>query len=419
MNSRYIIFCAALLIIKGTSNSVSLYEQSSLINNLIKIEQAPPSNNMVGQVEAQAMLLVGDEISVPVGERNLQFDYNILGQYLKSMTSPQYDSIMSKILDAYLYLDIFPTLFMELGKKNVKSGTAYFKSPTDFFDRDPEILKRQTATAYDKTREGTCGLGLLYLGSKFSIYEFFSPKINWAGKKIVDQFITSKQQYLQSYTKLSLKVALSDIDLLYYWQINKKDEFSSKIGFNCVTLIKEKLEIHADGVINQNTEIMNITKDSIYDVNRKNVNWHGQITLGLNYSFNNNINLIMEYFYNGIGHSGKKYQNILDYSSAMSRMGDRGAYNVMYSYGLFNLAKHYCMQRISYSTTDYTIESSVSNLLNIIDGSGLINPKVSLLHDRKIKFNFEGGYFYGKQKTELRIQPLKYFLKTNIELFIL
>jgi hypothetical protein len=77
------------------------------------------------------------------------------------------------------------------------------------------------------------------------------------------------------------------------------------------------------------------------------------------------------------------------------------------------------MQRISYFSTDYTFESSVSNLLNIIDGSGLINPKVSLLHDRKIKFNFEGGYFYGKQKTELRIQPLKYLLKTNIEFFIL
>jgi hypothetical protein len=34
---------------------------------------------MVGQVEAEAMLLIGDEISLPVGERNLQFDYNILG----------------------------------------------------------------------------------------------------------------------------------------------------------------------------------------------------------------------------------------------------------------------------------------------------------------------------------------------------
>lgn len=419
MSSKYIILCAAVLIIRGISNSISLYEQSSLINNLIKIEQAPSSNNMVGQVEAKAMLLIGDEISLPVGERNLQFDYNILGRYLKSMTSPQYDSIMSKILDAYLYLDIFPTFFIELGKKNVKSGTAYFKSPTDFFDRDPEMLKKQTATAYDKTREGTCGLGLLYLGSKFSIYEFFSPRINWAEKKIIDQFITSKQQYWQSYTKLSLKVALSDIDFLYYWQVNKKDEFSSKIGFNCVTLIKEKLEIHIDGVLNQNTEIIDIKNDSIYDVAEKNLKWHGQVTLGLNYSFNENYSLILEYFYNGIGQSGKNYQNIIDYTNDMSRRGDRGAYNVMYSYGLFNLAKHYCMQRISYFSTDYTFESSVSNLINIIDGSGLINPKISLTHDRKIKFNFEGGYFYGNRKTELRIQPLKYFLKTNIEFFIL
>ena len=106
-----------------------------------------------------------------------------------------------------------------------------------------------------------------------------------------------------------------------------------------------------------------------------------QTTIGFDYTLDNGIYLMAEYYYNGLGNDDRDNYNSVDFINLYS--GEMAGFGMNY---LFSMAKYDFWD-------DYTL--SLNNLFNIDDKSGVIMPNLEYLFSEDISITLKSSIYIG------------------------
>lgn len=305
------------------------------------------------------------------------------------------DSVNSKITEAYFSDNIDYSYYFNIGKKKQLTGTAFFRSPTDFFYPNLQSIDKQIASAFDEKREGVLGIGASYLGENFSISNYFSPAVSVSGHEILDDRVGLSQPYWQNQVKANYRLWDVDITMIYHLHEDKEGDYVEKFGLNVVTFVSDNIELHFDSSLNELDDRFVMSDQGVAS---EEVCWFTQAAAGFNYTVNKNVNIIGELYFNGYGLDGQEYDRFLSVGRGLANDGSHP--DPRLTYGTFNVAREYLMGQISYKSDFSAIEFNMFGILNMEDKSGFVALNVT--HRLSGNFSVVGriGRFHGNSETE-------------------
>ncbi len=303
----------------------------------------------------------------------------------------------SKITEFYISMGS-DSIFFDFGKKNIKTGTALFKSPTYYFDSVSGSTWKRDSNSEKKTKEGTIGLKTEWINPIFTVSEYFSPRItiNDDREKNIERF-TSEQDFHRSLSSLSFRIKDLDMSLFFlYTKRNHGTKFNSGLTSNIS--IGESITFYIDASI-ADQKYNYLPDDNLYTIEESKINKPIEASSGMSYSINENNTLYAEYYYNGAGLNKSDYDYALDFMDKMNSFNYGSAALLSGKYGLFNMAKHYIMIRGSFSIND-SYNFTAMNILNLYDKSGLFQSEINF-DGEGFLIIFMGRNYYGRKKSEI------------------
>jgi len=278
--------------------------------------------------------------------------------------------------EAYATFIPINKLFIDLGKKNIRWGTAYAWNLVNIFDLDNRFIKEE---------------------NNFQDVIYAQYYIN-------DTFSLSLSTFLNhSDYAFKLHGAFHQIDYDFLY-LNQNKE--SKIGFDVSTTLGDSLEFHAEVLGQKGTSAYFPTNptQNIYawEKTKNNQTIFTSFVIGTQYTTIDNTNIVFEYFYNGTGLSNSEYDLALKGINE-SLSGDkykvdspwRGfLLNSTNFYRFSQLRKNYLFFRVSKDKLFEKISMEWNNYYSI-DDQGLL-----LLPELKYKVS---DYFYIKNRFFLPI----------------
>lgn len=303
----------------------------------------------------------------------------------------------SKITEFYISMGS-DSIFFDIGKKHIKTGTALFKSPTYYFDSVSGSTWKRDSNSEKKTKEGTIGLKTEWINPIFTVSEYFSPRItiNDDREKNIERF-TSEQDFHRSLSSLSFRIKDLDMSLFFlYTKRNHGTKFNSGLTSNIS--IGESITFYIDASIADHKYIY-LPDEKTFSIEEDKVNNPIEASSGISYSINENNTLYAEYYYNGAGLNKSDYDDALDFMDKMNSFNYGSAGLLSGKYGLFNMGKHYVMIRGTFSIND-SYDFSAMNIINLYDKSGLFQSEINYDGEGFI-ITFMGRNYYGRNKSEI------------------
>ena len=303
----------------------------------------------------------------------------------------------SKITELYFSIGS-DSLFFDIGKKHIKTGTALFKSPTYYFDSVSGSTWKRDSNSEKKTKEGTIGLKAEWINNICTLSEYYSPRItiNDDKKDNIERF-TSEQDFHRSLSSLSFRIKDLDMSLFFlYTKRNNGTKFNSGLTSNIS--IGDSFTLYIDASIADHKYIY-LPDEKTFSIEEDKVNNPIEASSGISYSINENNTLYAEYYYNGAGLNKSDYDDALDFMDKMNSFNYGSAGLLSGKYGLFNMGKHYLMIRGTFSIND-SYDFSAMNILNLYDKSGLFQSEINYDGEGFI-ITFMGRNYYGRKKSEI------------------
>jgi hypothetical protein len=134
--------------------------------------------------------------------------------------------------------------------------------------------------------------------------------------------------------------------------------------------------------------------------------------LGGNYTFNNGLNFILEYWYKGSGYDNREWNALTNLTSISSSQLNTANYAqgvanlVQINQGLAPnyLRQNYLFSRFSYSNAWFG-DLSLVHLLNLDDGSQFIRPAIEKEFADKFLIGLQVEQMLGQKNAEFGIRP--------------
>lgn len=352
-----------------------------------------------------------------IGSANLSSSYGVLSGSFgftakgSDLAKTEYDFAIHELTAD---VNLTEQIDFQIGKKILKWGTGYAFNPTGVVE--PGRLPSDPSDRL-KLNDGRnlASLTMFIDKNSFSIvylndYQIKNSKLYWSENEIAARANT----YLGGF----------DLSLVGHYKSGNRLE----LGFNSSCVIGDNLEIHGEvlgkkGSSQEYHEILNSNNgvqkffttypySGIYDSSEK-LFW--KILVGSQYTFDNGLNVVLEYYHNDDGLSPSQWKTWLDFVKfhnniqngtieVASELVDASKHNLLWALKTLSttrgVMKDYFFTRIYYSENDWI--SELLCMINANDGSSVLIPTFTYKFSKYLSAYLRYSCYAGSSDSEYR-----------------
>nr|VFK27544.1 MAG: hypothetical protein BECKMB1821G_GA0114241_102842 [Candidatus Kentron sp. MB]VFK32094.1 MAG: hypothetical protein BECKMB1821I_GA0114274_102941 [Candidatus Kentron sp. MB]VFK75644.1 MAG: hypothetical protein BECKMB1821H_GA0114242_10287 [Candidatus Kentron sp. MB] len=312
--------------------------------------------------------------------------------------------------EAYLDKAFSPSLFAFGGRRNIVNGIAHVSNPSDFLGGEKEIDTSLDETERRELRNGVYLTGLEYFFDEGSISALVAPRMG---------------DLQQEDTQLQLKLALlypeldTDIELLGLLIADRPG-----VGVNLSHTFNNSTVLYTESALRRGRDRSVVAGDRIQEDNRNNYRFNG--VAGGQYTFDNGVNLIMEYLYDENGYSSGEWRAVQGFfQSNTADLSTPGAPQAMANLGLGNqeiidkalLKQQYLFSRLNHPQWWGDADSSLILLKNLDDGSYLLRGRMEKDIADHVRIGIMAEYLAGDSWDEFGLRSWKQAVIFDLKYF--
>lgn len=369
------------------------------------------SNRAFGDLEVK--LFFGDWIDVTVRDRAI---------YL--LDDGGTDSLDNTVEEAYVVVRFLEDSILELGRRNIREGVGYSFNPVDFLRTPIDLAGTDPDPA--KQREHRPGNYLINVRGEIgpmTVSGVYSPQLrqlDGEGTNQIDQFL------LKGYSP----VQRHDISLYLYRGTRWKG------GASWATVLGQALELHGEASLQRGSDVeVPVTFGSgpvpLFRFERRDADdaLFARVLVGGQYTFQNGINVIGEYYYNGDGYTDSefhRYFRLLDVASARQQDSrftlptGENAFSLILLDAANNLefaqGQHVLFGRLSGLGLPGRVDVVAFDMLSLQDASNLASVELSRGWGN-LRTGIAYDDFSGSQRSQLGSLPVRYNLRWFVKYF--
>lgn len=347
-------------------------------------------------------------------ETEMRFSY----EYISGSSSGDFNDTDSNVSINQLYyqkkVDDISVLF---GRKKVRWGVGYSYSPTDLLSqlRNPEDPEDRLGKI-----KGADMLQVSLNTEKDQFDIAYVPDLDW---DFDGQFIRNSRMAIRWYR------FVEPFDLSLVGTVDEDGRWAG--GFNTSVTYGKALELHAEYLYSSSSE--KCYPDTSIDPSSFtmpyfsgcNEGYHS-IVLGGQYTFENNINLTLEYLFRSDGYSDDEFRSYADhigylhseYPTVMDP--DPALAGLLESASNFNfpLRKHYLFTRLYHPDLTNSISLEIYNYLSLNDGSGFFVFMPKYEKEKNYEVYLRLKKFWGNNDSEFGLVPDDFSAMVGFSLFL-
>lgn len=338
------------------------------------------------------------DISLDLYYRRLKF----ISKFRPTIYSEEGETnIKNSVDDAYLDMEFGKGFFIYVGKKNVRHGVGLGSNPTDFLGEGKEVDRTKREEERRLEREGNYLIGIDTFYENITLSTIFAPSISGLHQKR-DRFLLKAD--------ISVESINTDMSLHYF------NASIPGIGFNISSTISNELVLYTEtafrwGSDRKAVKLIQENIPDIYEISDCDDNHRvfPHVVIGGHYTFEDKTNIICEYIYNGSGYNDKEWDNLMEFIKYSYNGYKSGFFRELMELNLLQanslmtfgkLRRNYIFTRISNPDIFGKIDGASVFLINLDDGSLLINPSLDYGVSKNTTIGFSGFIFSGKSDTE-------------------
>jgi len=339
-------------------------------------------------------------------------------------TPPAKIDLESKILEMKLVWEVIPgTLIWDMGKKVIHPSSGFFRTPLNVISHGAlGNTANLSGGAVGTWEEGWVGTDLTLLVGSFTISNFFSPRLQWSGDvDVALQCISSQQNDYQDLMRVDIRLGSVDAQVLGLLSTGGPGSIDPDLHFRAGTGMDTNLgdavTVRAE-VSAENTQNRAIATGSQapFSTATQALAWAPQALVGFTWTNKDELSVMAEYYYDGLGFIGNDYQKLISYSQNLRSNPNPSSPDPLDQFGYFNVAQHYGFVRIS-GKIDDKLTAAGWTQVNLQDLSGLTGVVFTLTYD-KWTVNAYVEDAWGNADTEAGLSPLLWRVDFEVSLFL-
>jgi hypothetical protein len=293
-----------------------------------------------------------------------------------------------------LYLDYTLTkaVFLSVGKRNVFTGVGLGTNPTDYFGENKTIDNSLNREALRDQRKGDYMVSADWFLESASWSLFFAPRMGTLQQP--------QSRLLLRYNQLFEKFNSDFSGFLFVGE-------RPGLGMNLSKTMTDNWVMYTELSLRKGRDrfIENITQQNSNKI-------VVDALLGANYTFNNGLNFILEYWHKGSGYDNKEWKvlnNLTSISSSQLNTANhaQGIVNlVQINQGLIPnyLRQNYLFSRFSYSN-NWLGDLSLVHLFNLDDSSQFIRAAIEKEFASQYMVGLQVEQMLGQKDEEFGMRP--------------
>ncbi len=307
-------------------------------------------------------------------------------------------------VNQFYYQKKFDGISVIAGRKKVRWGVGYSYSPTDLVSqlRNPEDPEDRLGKV-----KGADILEMSFNRENSQLDVAYVPQLDW---NFDGAFVRNNRLAIRWYR------FMDPYDGSLVGSIDEHGKWSA--GFNTSSTYGKALELHAEYLYTSSTGRLypdtSLAPDSfsIPYFGERSGGYH-EILLGGQYTFNNNLNLTLEYFFTSNGLSDSEFRSFAAHTNYLNTQYPTGSDPDPSLAGLFEsasnyvlpLRKHYLFSRLYHPEVFKSVSLEMYSYLSLSDGSGflVIQPKFEKAKNYDLYLRMKK--FWGNNDSEFGLVP--------------
>jgi len=338
-------------------------------------------------------------------------------------TPPSKIDLESRLLELKLVWEAIPgTLIWDLGKKLIHPSSGFFRTPLNVISHGAlGNSANLSGSAVGTWEEGWVGTGVTLLVGSLTIANFFSPRLPWSFD--VDRalhYVSMPQDDYQDLTQIDLRFEDADVRLLGLLSTggpgSTDPDLHLTAGAGLDTNIGDAVTVRAEISVADSQDRVVVTNDQLFATAVQAVSWAPRALAGFTWTNKDQLSVMAEYYYSGVGFAGNDYSTVIRYSQNLKNSPGTSAPDVLDQFGAFSAGQHYGFVRVS-GKIDDALSAAGWTAVNLQDLSGMTGIVLTLTHD---KWNMNGSLMgaWGGSDTEAGLSPLLWRVDLEVGLFL-
>ncbi len=335
------------------------------------------------------------------------------GRYQAHLTSRD-DSHMVFLDEGFINLNLGDQLALVIGRQKIDWGSGYAWNPFNVFNSP----NRRQRDGFE--RQGIDLVKVHWSAGNFGLTGLL------ASNRFLREEDSVRARETRAGVKIDYLVGGYDLSVL----ISKSDRDDGLLAAYLTKVIGRSLELHSEAVIQNGNQIVLLAEEtgsgssplarrfSLVPSSSAGTDTAAKFLIGGQYTFATNTNIVVEYFYNGLGFDQREWDRFalaLGTSESLRRLHDAAFDSVAgdnpflsfvdeaRSFALKRLAelrRHYLFLRAVQNLNREKIEVEINNIINLQDGSLLVSSSFKYKLRNNLNLGFYLEYYRGSRTSE-------------------
>ena len=303
----------------------------------------------------------------------------------KYFHSDKEESAQYKLDSGFLAYDVFPNVSLEAGRMNRRWGVAYGFDVVDIFGNTNRYISEDND-----------------FKDAYLLQYFPSQNVGMTAVGFMDT------------SDYALKLNINSHDQTYgFYFLNQNDQ--PMLGADYSATVSDAVEIHGEVLLRQGSKEFyprHLTED-IYrweKTREESRAVYPQLVLGEQYTTRGNVNIALEYFYNGVGLNNKEYktfQDGVDASLLNNKYQSLSVWrqfmmDVHQYYQFAEFGQNYLFARVSREKIADRFDLNMVTYYSIDEETAAMVPSVTYRMNDRSKVTLKGYYPVGSKDREFR-----------------
>ena len=337
-------------------------------------------------------------------------------------TPPAKIDLEARVLELELTWEALPgMLIFDAGKRVIHPSSGFFRTPLNVISHGSlGNGANLTGSAVGTWEEGWVGAGVTVLLGDVTLSDFFSPRLQWStDADSVLRYLTTQQENDQNLSQVDIRLGGADLRLLGLLSTGGPGSADPALHFTAGagldTNVGDALTLRAEVSAADSANRMIVTgSQGSSAIATQTLKWAPRALVGFTWTNQDQLSVMGEYAYDGLGFLGNDYAELLAYSQS-AKSTSAAAPDLLDQFGSFNAARHYLFLRLS-DKIDDKLTAAGWTTVNAQDGSGLTGIDLTLAND-KWNLNAYLTNAWGGQNTEGGLSPLLWTADVEVNLF--
>lgn len=377
------------------------------------------ATRLLAQVAASHKQSLGDNLSL---SGTFWVDADSLPSGTPLDTPDDKLKLTSRVLELGLEWEALPgQLIVDVGKKIIHPSSGFFKTPLNVLSRGSASgLIPSTGAAVSTWEEGWVGADLTYLTGNVTIANFFSPRMEWSDSADQTlQYLSQQQDEYNDLLRFGLRIGKADVRLLALTSSggpgSENPDLHLCLGAGVDTNVGNSLTLRAECSVADSLDRLAVVDEKLLTSRDESVAWAPRALAGFTWTGPNDLSVMAEYYYNGLGMIGPDYEELIHYSVNRLSMPAAPAPDVLDQFGGFEAARHYGFARVS-GQLETDLAPALFSVVNLQDFSGITGVNLAYTRDTWALSGSIVDYWGGKD-TEAGLSPLLWQIDIQLSLF--